>query len=234
MPSVFELLDHEWAYLGPDPALARRLPEALALTGGRTLGDVIAAEPPLNLAEKDRLHRSVVASALAGDRLAARVELQLLLPGARALAARFRSLGDPEERASATIAAVYVAIHRYALDRRPNYVAPNILVAASQHLRRAVLHPERTVTSPTEWPPTADIDLAEMIAPHPAKELTEVLRDAVHNGVLTAHDAGLIAATRIEARRLADIAETTGQSLRSLQRRRQRAERTLCTVAVAA
>jgi hypothetical protein len=80
----------------------------------------------------------------------------------------------------------------------------------------------------------ADLDFAETIAPHPAVELTDVLRDAVHDGVLTAHDADLIAATRINARRLADIAETTGQSLRALQRRRQRAERTLCTAAVAA
>jgi hypothetical protein len=63
--------------------------------------------------------------------------------------------------------------------------------------------------------------------PHPGLELAEVLADAVGEGIICSSDAQLIAASRIAATPLREIALRSGAKLRTLQWRRQRAEAAL-------
>jgi hypothetical protein len=159
---------------------------------------------------------ALVARAVEGDTLAARVLLQLLLPGVRRLARTWWALGDADERASAAVAAVYDRIRHYPIARRPARIAANVLMDAASDLRRAA-----RVASPRGPMPIDSIAAEE---PNPAIELAGVLADAVEGGLVTAEDAELIAASRIAGTPLATIAARRGAKLRTLQWRRKRAE----------
>lgn len=226
MGSVFEQLDGEWRRLARDPGAAARLAEVCAAAAhARTLGDVErfvrACEPD----DADRVLVALVARAVEDDVLAARVLLQLLLPGVRRLARTWWALGDAEERAAAAVTATWDRICHYPLARRPRRVAANVLMDAAAELRRAA----RVAPAPVdpsrlggEWDP------AVPAAVHPALELVDALADAVQGGVVTADDAELIAASRIAGTSLGEIARRRGAKLRTLQWRRQRAEAALC------
>jgi hypothetical protein len=244
MASVFEMLDDEWRRLGHDRAVARELGDVCFLAGSARNLEAVerfvrAASPP----DADRVLLALVNRAVVGDDLAARVLLQLLLPGTRSLARRWWALGDHDERAAAAVMAVYHRIRTYPVDRRPARVAANILMDAAQELRKAV---PRIVTTPSPDPaihhshgttggkhhrgddrhPTWD---HETLTINPAVELAQVLQDAVNDGILDPGDAELIAHTRIAGHRVADIAHHRGLRPRTLWDRRQRAEHTLTT-----
>lgn len=132
--------------------------------------------------DADRVLVILVAGAVGGEVPAARVLLQPLLPGARRLARHWWILGDQDERAAATVAAVYQRIRCYPLERRPGRVAANVLMDAALELRRAAQSIPRTTQLPEQrnLPPEN----------HPALELVEVLVDAVDDGVISAAEAG--------------------------------------------
>jgi hypothetical protein len=150
------------------------------------------------------------------------------------MARRWWALGDADERAAAAVAAVYGRIRSYPLARRPGRVAANVLMDAERELRRraaagVVITP---VADPVAHLPRRHRDEAESHpALHPALELTEVLRDAVHDRVIDAGDAELIARSRIAGERVVDIAARRGAGARTLWDRRQRAEHALVTAA---
>jgi hypothetical protein len=224
MSTVFELLEREWVQLADDARLAGELPAACeAASGAATLGRLERYVRRAQPEDADRILVILVAGAVDGDALAARVLLQFLLPGARAVARRWWALGDQDERAAATVAAVYERIRRYPLDRRPARVAANVLMDAGLDLRRAA-RAQR---------PTCDLrgEPAAVPAEHPALELADLLVDAVADGVINAGDAELIAASRIAGIRLADLALRQGRHLRTLQYRRRRAEHALVAAA---
>jgi hypothetical protein len=231
--TVFDSLDWEWARLGRSRDAARRLPEVCAAAGdARLLVDVERYVRAASPADADRVLLALVARAVDGDDLAARVLLQLLLPGARSLARRWWAVGDAEERAAVAVGAVYQRIRSYPLARRPGKVAANILMDAARELRRAV--------------PRTDIDLVgdatdQMVAPpqsargelsvaaHPALELVDVLSDAVNEGVIGAVDAELIARSRIAGERMEDLAAGLNLKPRTVWSRRQQAETALAS-----
>jgi hypothetical protein len=228
--SVLEMLDREWARLGADAGAARRLPDVCGCAGGvRSLAEVerfVRAAPP---AEADAVLVALAARAVEGDGLAARVLLQLLMPGVRRLARTWWALGDADERAAAAVAAVYDRIRRYPLARRPRRIAANVLMDAAADLRRSVAS-ERS--RPRSWGQDTNFGgenegLAAVESVHPAVELAEVLAEAVRAGLVSAADAELIAASRIAGVPLADIAQRRGAKLRTLQWRRRRAEELL-------
>jgi hypothetical protein len=224
MSTVFELLEGEWAQLAGDQHAAGALHAACGAAGGAATLDqleryVRAASP----GDADRVLVILVAGAIGGEVLAARVLLQLLLPGARRLARRWWILGDPDERAAATVAAVYQRIRCYPLERRPGRVAANVLMDAALELRRAA----QAMRPTTQLPDQRHVPPQD----HPALELVEVLVDAVDDGVITAADAELIAASRIAGVGLADLAARRGRHLRTLQYRRRRAEQALVAAA---
>jgi hypothetical protein len=178
---------------------------------------------------------ALVRRAVSGDALAARVLLQLLLPGTRALARRWWALGDADERAAAAVTAVYHRIRRYPIERRPGRVAANILLDAAQELRRGV---PKLLATPSADPAAqaAILDRGWTVhgpVEHPAVELTEVLADAVAAGIVERDDAELIARSRIGGQRVADIAQHRGLRPRTLWDRRQRAEDALVSARLA-
>jgi len=218
MSSVFDLLDREWQQLAGKRSAARRL-------GVGSLADLERQVRTAGPEAADRILLGLVTRVIRhDDPLAARVLLQLLLPGTRNLARRWWALGDPDERAAAAVAAVYHRIRTYPLDRRPGRIAANILLDAARELRRAV---PRVVTTPMAEPRAAGPEPAS----NPAIELAEVLTDAVDDGVLDARDARLIARTRIAGHRVADIARCDQLGPRGLWDRRQKAEAKLVAVA---
>jgi len=229
MASLFTLLDDEWRELSEDRAAGRRLRTVCAVAGGaRSLAEVERFVRQADHADADLVLLALVARAVERDELAARVLLQLLLPGTRALARRWWALGDPDERAAAAVTAVYHRICNYPLDRRPARVAANILMDSAQELRRAV---PRLVTVPSDDPVAAAPRHRQSAhhgpEMHPAVELSEVLRDAVADGVVEPGDAELIARSRIAGHRMADLAQHRGLRPRTVWDRRQRAEHAL-------
>jgi hypothetical protein len=233
MRNVFDLLDDEWRRLSQDRAAARRLRPVCAVAGGApSLGDVERFVRAASPEDADRVLLSLVALALEGQALAARVLLQLLLPGTRSLARRWWALGDADERAAAAVTAVYHRIRHYPLARRPGRVAANILMDAAAELRRSV---PRLVSVPSDDPAghaeraggRAHAGAWSDAPRHPAVELADVLHDAVAEGIVQRDDAELIARSRIAGHRVADIARHRGLRPRTLWDRRQRAEETL-------
>lgn len=232
MVNLFNMLDDEWRRLSEDRAAARRLQPVCEVAGGaRTLGDVERYVRTARPEEADLVLLALVARAVERehterDDLAARVLLQLLLPGTRALARRWWALGDPDERAAAAVTAVYDRIRNYPLARRPGRVAANILMDSAHELRRAV---PRLITVPSHDPVATaprHVRAAHHHRPeaHPAVQLSEVLHDAVADGVVEQGDAELIARSRIAGHRMADIAQHRGLRPRTVWDRRQRAE----------
>jgi hypothetical protein len=222
--SVFDLLEQEWVRLRGGRGAARRLAEVLQRAGGaRSLAEVEAYVRRAAPEDADAVLLALVRRAVTGDDLAARVLLQLLLPGTRNLARRWWALGDHEERAAAAVTAVYHRIRAYPVERRPGRVAANVLLDAARELRRAV---PRLVVLPAADPIVggAERSLPAAIA---AVELADVLRDAVDEGVLDRDDAELIARSRIAGHRVADIARHHRLGSRTLWDRRHRAERSL-------
>lgn len=227
MADVFEMLDREWRRLSCDRRVVRHLRPVCELAGDAdTAGDVERFVRGAQPGDADRVLLALVAPAVDGDALAARVLLQLLLPGTRALARRWWALGDPDERAAAAVTAVYHRIRHYPLARRPGRIAANILMDAAHELRRAV---PRLVAVPSADPArqlAGGRDSTEVRTPgdNPAVELSELLRDAVSAGIVERDDAELIARSRIAGHRVADIAHHRGLRPRTLWDRRQRAE----------
>jgi hypothetical protein len=220
MPSVFDLLDREWEQLAHKRSAARRL-------GVGSLAELERQVRSADPEAADRVLLDLVTRVVRhDDALAARVLLQLLLPGTRNLARRWWALGDPDERAAAAVTAVYHRIRTYPLDRRPGRIAANVLLDAARELRRAV---PRLLTTPTAEPRAVEPEPTGGATANAAVELAEVLADAVAGGVIEAQDAELIARSRIAGHRVADIAGSHRLGTRALWDRRQRAEAKLAT-----
>ncbi|HEX6421699.1 MAG TPA: hypothetical protein VFZ77_24565 [Acidimicrobiales bacterium] len=227
MADVFEILDREWRRLSCDRRVVRHLRPVCELAGdAHTAGDVERFVRGAHPADADRVLLALVSRAVDGDGLAARVLLQLLLPGTRALARRWWALGDPDERAAAAVTAVYHRIRNYPLAHRPGRIAANILMDAAHELRRAV---PRLAAVPSAEPARQLAGARGSTEAHtpgdnPAIELSELLSDAVKAGIVERDDAELIARSRIAGHRVADIAHHRGLRPRTLWDRRQRAE----------
>jgi hypothetical protein len=233
MTCVFDLLDREWQRLARDRAAARRLSGVRPVAGGAgNLADLERYVRGAGPAEADAVLLALVTRVVeGGDELAARVLLQLLLPGTRNLARRWWALGDHDERAAAAVAAVYHRIRTYPLVRRPGRIAANVLLDAARDLRRSVpTVPAEGGTLTDDRDRPAAVDGAPA---HAAVELADVLTDAVDDGVLDLRDARLIAQSRIGGQRVADLAAHQHIGSRTLWDRRQRAERRLASWAAA-
>jgi hypothetical protein len=227
--NVFEMMEREWVWLCRCRHPARQLADVHRLAGDATsLSEVERYMRRATPADADRVLLALVSRA-ARDDLAARVLLQLLLPGMRKLARQWWALGDHDERAAATVAAVYRRIRHYPLERRPGRIAANVLMDAARELRRAVPPAGVVVCADPAVAADADDHANASDGPHPAIELTHLLRDAIHNGVIDSTQGELIARSRIAGRPLAQLASERGMPRRTLFAHRQRAERALST-----
>ncbi len=258
-PTVFALLDAEWAALATTVVpthwhhqSALRLAEILQ----PTLGDLLAfTERRDDPARSDQVLAALVwlaggTSGTSGpgghDPLAARTVLQMLLPGAKALARRLSWLGDAQERAAAVTATLYEQIRRYPIERRPARIAANLLADTHQRLLRraggAGRKPgETTAAGPILVPVSLEalaahgegsLPEAPPVAATPAEELLALLAWAVRNGYLTPAQGRLIGQTRIGDTPCEELGARAGLGAHSLRRRRQRAEQALGRAAI--
>lgn len=227
--NVIDHLESEWAVLARCPRMA----ETLARWGGE--------DPALRFDDLTSLVTSVErrdAGARATDRIlaalarrapadvgAARVLLQLLLPGCKSLVRRYR-IGDRDERAAFVAASAYDRIRTYPIERRPEKIAANVLLDVRHRLIRSAVEVSRCRHVALHTVPDAALPPVAG-GPDPASEVVALLTWAVRHGHLDRDGARLIALTRLAGVPVADLAAAEGASEQTLRKRRLRAEERL-------
>jgi hypothetical protein len=131
---VFDELERDWQRLCGDRRAVARLREVCVVVGAAVPGELERCVEQASRPVADEVLLLLVRRAVGGEGLAARVLLQLLLPGVRRLARTWWALGDDDERAAAALSAVWERIQRYPIERRPGRVAANILMDAGWQL----------------------------------------------------------------------------------------------------
>src|SRR5581483_3021885 len=214
MDTLFDALDADWAAVVAAPDSARQLRrwagrhEGLARFAG--LG---------GLADADEVLAALAALAPC-DPLAARVVLQLLLPGCRAVSRRLAwAVPDREERDALVVACAYARIRSYPIERRPAAIAANVLLDTAKAARRAAAaHP---ATVPLEEAAVVTVDVPE---PSAAEELLDILVAEVRSGRLDEADGQAIALTRVGGLSVEEVALRQRCHPGSVRRRRRAAE----------
>lgn len=235
--SVFDALDRQWAVLVRSPdgesALARwRADLELDVDDLQVLVETIQAGP----APTSNAALLVLARRAPTDPVAARTLLEALRPGLLKLGQHLVGRGSFDAVDHEIVSLAWERIRTYPADRRPNAVAANVLL----DVRKRYVHAAKwdsaaveqllTETSPHEDDlPSArsaedefvDADLPSLRRAHAR------LAGAVERGAITALSARVVWRTRVEQYDDAEVAAELGIAVRSLQRRRQRAEREL-------
>lgn len=236
--NLFRTLERDWHREGASPraqmALARWAADQPALAGFGS---------PLEVVRRchDRSHgdesRALVAALLAWskrDRLAARTVLQVVLPGLASISRRsYGFVGSPsgvwqaiDELDQHVVAVAYERIHALAA-AGDSWGAMAIVDSTWQRIRTYALAELRRRD---QWAPLGECGTAELRAGpgrSVAEELVVALLDAVARGVLGQVDAGIIYASRIEGHGVEALAPVLGCEVRSVFRRRARAEQRL-------
>jgi len=159
------------------------------------------------------------------------VLLQILRPGLRNLGRRLALGGSFDDVDHELLALAWEQIRTYPIDRRPAAVAANVLLDVRKRYVRAVVEPDRLRVerlTDDRWPtaPSAEHEALDAFAPslHRARER---LVKAVDRGSISAMSAVVVWRTRVQQHEDAEVAAEMGVDVRTLQRRRQRAERAL-------
>ena len=229
---AFDALDRSWASLAHSPeaaaALARWAPEpALTAPDLETLVERIwAATKP----DADRAHGALAARAPT-DATAARVLLQVLRPGLRNLGRRLALGGSFDDVDHELLALAWERIRTYPIDRRPAAIAANVLLDVRKRYVRDALEPERLRVEHIRddlWPstPSAEHEALETFVPS-LRRAHARLAAAVERGTISRAGATVVWRTRVQQDDDAEVAADLGVNVRTLQRRRQRAERHL-------
>ena len=231
MPAtVIQLLEREWEELRRSAAMARALRRWGSEDG--VLGQFASADDLVAFVHatwRPARERDVVLAALAcrsaGDELAARVLLYVMLPGCKALVASYGWLCDsPGERAANVVGDVWARIRAFPASPRPEWVATLLLGTARTELRRQARRLERE--RPSDSPEFTGVSrlLTADKGPTASEELAEILGSATDDGVLSPEQLQIIWDYRLvevpAVRRL-------GVSHDALETRRLRAERKL-------
>lgn len=233
-------LDTEWERLRASPAATAALDRwgrtEPALAGFDDLDRLRAAVHDRgDPAGSDRILSALVRLAAVtghGDLLAARVVLQLLLPGAIRLA---RSLagatGDLTAVEAAVFAELTILIRTYPWQRRPRSTAANLLLDCRQRLSRGYartrpevsvglrlgeVQPDRQTSSARGW-----------LEPPDALALKDLLWWARRRGVLDPFETRLLVASHVQDIPMTELATRFGRSRSSLFMIRASAEERL-------
>jgi DNA-directed RNA polymerase specialized sigma24 family protein len=214
-------LEREWAQLersllvGRYREWARDEPALARVSGAGAMVRLLHAAQT-SPAEKDEVLCALLRLARE-DALAARAVLTALMPGLKSIARRL--LVDVRRREDVwqlLLANAWEQIRAYPLERRPRRVAANLLLDTLRgtlaELRRD-RHDPRARVCVTQAPCEADVD--------------RLVGHAVEADVLSADEAELILATRIDGVPLAVLAARQDTAYNTLKIRRQRAERRL-------
>ena len=229
---VFDALDRSWATLVHSPEAVAALDRwaadpALAAPDLEILVDRIwaAAKP-----DADRAHAALAARARA-DEIAARVLLQVLRPGLRNLGRRLALGGSFDDVDHELLALAWERIRTYPIERRPASIAANVLLDVRKRYIREVLDPERLRLEHIRddlWPtsPSAEHEAFEAFEPSLRRAHAHLV-SAIDRGTISRTSASVVWRTRVQQDEDADVAGDLGVNVRTLQRRRQRAERLL-------
>jgi len=236
--TVIELLDREWAILvesAPATAALRRWANedsALAAFGSMTELVFYVESRTADVIARDEILGCLGARAGA-DETAARALLQLLLPGAKALVARYRwSAESVEELAAAVVADLYDRIRALPAGARRRCLAPSVLLDVGKRLQRRAARARRQEALCLD---EFDADAAPAYEHGAAAlELAELLRWATAQGHLSEAEAELIRLTRVADVPVAGLSATSGEDPQTIRQRRLRAERALAAAARAA
>lgn len=231
---AFDALDRSWALLVRSPeaaaALQRWKPDdALAAPD---LDSLVAAIWSAVKADADRAHAALARRAPT-DPTAARVLLQVLRPGLRNLGRRLALGGSFDDVDHELLALAWERIRTYPIDRRPTSVAANVLLDVRKRYVRAVIEPATGPISleavpAAQWPAAPSAEDQALDA-HGAslRRAHARLFAAVDRGTITPQSAAVVWRTRVQQLEDAEVAAELGVAVRTLQRRRQRAERQL-------
>lgn len=220
-------LDAEWKHLVASPsttgALARwgRLEPALA---GWTDLDALraAVHDRTDLERGDRILAALVRLAAVtghGDPLAARVVLQLLVPGAIRLGQSLTTMiGDPTASEAAVFAELAILIRTYPWERRPHRIAANLLLDCRQRLIR---HHHRTRPEISAGLSLHDpTGTAAVTAPAADSDgqlaLHDLLGWARRRGILSRFEAQLLVASHVADIPMHQLAAQFGRSRSTL------------------
>ena len=229
---AFDALDRNWAMLtrSPEAALAlerwRPDPELAATDLDTLVARVWAAAKP----DADRAHAALAARAPT-DATAARVLLQVLRPGLRSLGRRLALGGSFDDVDRELLALAWEQIRIYRIDRRPTSVAGNILWDVRKRYVRAVVEPASGLislehVSEARWPATPSAEHEALDGHGPSLRRAHArLVAAVDRGTVSGLSASVVWRTRVQLHDDAEVAADLGVAVRTLQRRRQRAER---------
>jgi hypothetical protein len=229
--SLTHRLDAEWEHLRSSPEAAAALAAwgriEPALAGWSGLDELCAAVHDRgDPAGSDRILSALVRLAAVtghGDLLAARVVLQLLLPGAirlgRSLSARN---GDVAATEASVFAELTILIRTYPWQRRPRSTAANLLLDCRQRLIRSY---RRTRPEVSVGLRLGDgLSAAEGDDPLALKDL---LWWAHRHGVLDPFEAQLLVASHVQQIPMTELATRFGRSRSSLFMIRASAEKRL-------
>jgi Mg-chelatase subunit ChlI len=222
---LVERLEAEWLTLSAGPIAVRlriwaRLEPALAgfATPQLLLRHLLSRRATHS--GKDDVLAALVRQART-DPLAARLVLQALLPGLKALAGRLLLEADERDEVwSALLAHCWERIRRYPLERRPSRIAANTLLDTLQKTTRELKRQRRyrdQLNEATERTSEAPID----------RDVERVLVRAVAAAAISTEEAELILRSRIDRADLRTIAAEAGVTYNTLVVRRLRAERRL-------
>lgn len=229
---AFDALDRSWATLVHSPEAAAAL--------DRWASDLALAAPDLDtLVERIWAATKPVADrALAGlarraptDPTAARVLLQVLRPGLRNLGRRLALGASFDDVDHELVALAWERIRTYPIERRPASIAANVLLDVRKRYVREVLEPERLRVEHIRddlWPscPSAEHDALETFEPSLRRAHAHLVA-AVERGTISRAGATAVWRTRVQQDDDVEVAADLGVNVRTLQRRRQRAERQL-------
>lgn len=229
---AFDALDRSWATLVHSPEAAAALERwaaepVLAAPDLDTLVDRIwtATKP-----DADRAHAALAARAPV-DETAARVLLQVLRPGLRNLGRRLALGGSFDDVDHELLALAWERIRTYPIDRRPAAIAANVLFDVRKRYVRDVLDPERLGLESVRdnlWPTTPSAEHEALDAFEPSLRRAHAhLAAAIERGTISRAGASVVWRTRVQQDDDAEVAVELGVNVRTLQRRRQRAERQL-------
>jgi len=229
---AFDALDRSWGTLVNSPeaaaALDRWAPEPLlAAPDLDTLADRIwaAAKP-----EADRAHAALAARAPT-DPTAARVLLQVLRPGLRNLGRRLALGGRFDDVDAELLSLAWERIRTYPIGRRPAAIAANVLLDVRKRYIRDVVDAKRLhfeYLSEDLWPPALSAEHEAIEAFEPSLRRAHAqLAAAVDRGTISRASASVVWRTRVQQDGDEEVAADLGVNVRTMQRRRQRAERQL-------
>jgi DNA-directed RNA polymerase specialized sigma24 family protein len=224
---LIERLEEEWPVLASGPLLARLRAwsaEEPALAGFATPQHLLRQLRGLrgDHRAEDEILAALVRQAQT-DPLAARVVLQALLPGLKALARRILlEASERDELWSALLAHCWERIRSYPLERRPARIAANTLLETIKKTTYELRRQRRDRDLFTNDPPPEQAALASA-----GSDVERLVQRAIAAAAISADEAELILRTRIDHVDLHSLADEAGLAYHTVKVRRLRAEKRL-------